>query len=94
MSARSGFVHGNESSDGCPLGDPIAEEHMSDVNVVFGASGGIGNAIVRELARQGASVRGVNRSGSALVPDGVETVAADATKIDDVRAAMRDAAVV
>ncbi len=67
---------------------------MSDVHVVFGASGGIGNAVVRHLARQGAVVRGANRSGSALVPDGVEMVAADATSTDDVRAAMRDAGVV
>ena len=67
---------------------------MSDVHVVFGASGGIGNAVVRELVRQGKTVRGVNRSGSALVPSGVEMVAADASDIESVRGAMKDAAVV
>lgn len=67
---------------------------MSDVHVVFGASGGIGNAVVRELARNGESVRGVNRSGTAIVPAGVEMAAADASNIDDVRRVMQDATVV
>ena len=60
-------------------------------HVVFGASGGIGNAVVRELARQGEQVKGVNRSGNALVPAGVEMVAADASKLDDVRRVMQGA---
>lgn len=67
---------------------------MSETHVVFGASGGIGNAVARELASQGADVRAVNRSGKALVPSGVELVAGDATKIDDVRRVMQGAAVV
>jgi nucleoside-diphosphate-sugar epimerase len=60
-------------------------------HVVFGASGGIGNAVARELARQGEQVTGVNRSGKALVPSGVEMVAADASKLDDVRRVMQGA---
>ena len=65
-----------------------------NAHVVFGASGGIGNAVIRELARQGKPVRGVNRSGTAIVPPGVEVVAGDAAKIDDVRSALDGAAVV
>lgn len=64
------------------------------MHVVFGASGGIGNAVVRELARQGTPVRAVNRSGQALVPAGVEVVAADAANLQDVRRVMADADVV
>jgi uncharacterized protein YbjT (DUF2867 family) len=46
--------------------------------VVIGASGGIGNAITRLSAAQGKTVRAVNRSGMIDVPEGVETLAADA----------------
>lgn len=53
--------------------------NANDLHVVFGASGGLGNAVVRELAAQGKRVRGVTRSGSADVPAGVEMVRADAT---------------
>ncbi|MGI9642479.1 MAG: NAD-dependent epimerase/dehydratase family protein [Acidimicrobiia bacterium] len=67
---------------------------MSELHVVFGASGGIGNAVIQELADQGFAVRGVNRSGRAVVPSEVDVVAADATRIDDVRRVMREGAVV
>ena len=67
---------------------------MSEVHVVFGASGGIGNAVVRELVRQGQTVRGATRSGEALVPSGVEMNAADASDLDDVRRVMKGADVV
>jgi len=67
---------------------------VSQVQVVFGASGGIGNAVVRELARQAKTVRGVNRSGNAMVPSGVEMAAGDASSIDDVRRVMQGAEVV
>jgi nucleoside-diphosphate-sugar epimerase len=67
---------------------------MSQVHVVFGASGGIGNAVVRELVRQGETVRGVNRSGEAIVPSGVEMAAGDASNIDDVRRVMQGGDVV
>lgn len=49
------------------------------LHVVFGASGGLGNAVVRELAAQGKRVRGVTRSGTADVPQAVEMVRGDAT---------------
>ena len=64
------------------------------MNVVFGATGGIGSAVVRELARRGEPVRGVSRSADAPVPAGVTLEAADAASIDDVRRVMRDATVV
>jgi nucleoside-diphosphate-sugar epimerase len=67
---------------------------MSKLHVVFGSSGGIGNAVTRDLARRGERVRGVNRSGSAIVPSGVELVAAEATSLDDVRRAVDGASVI
>jgi len=67
---------------------------MSELHVVFGASGGIGNAVIRELANQGREVRGVNRSGKAMVPTGVDVLAADAARADEVRRAMQGATVV
>lgn len=51
------------------------------LHVIFGASGGIGNAVVRALVAQGKQVRGVNRSGKATVPADVEMVAADAGNV-------------
>lgn len=44
---------------------------------VLGASGGIGNAIVVELAARGHAVTAVNRTGDAVVPDGVVRRAGD-----------------
>lgn len=67
---------------------------MAPLHVVFGASGGIGNAVIRELARRGIPVRGINTSGKAIVPSGVEVVAGDATNIEDVRRALHGATVV
>lgn len=50
---------------------------MSDrVQVVLGASGGVGSTLVRELAARGQRVRAVNRNGDAEVADGVERMAA------------------
>ena len=46
-------------------------------HVVFG-TGAIGLATLEALRRRGESVRMVNRSGSAQVPDGVEVVGGDA----------------
>jgi uncharacterized protein YbjT (DUF2867 family) len=48
----------------------------SQLHVILGATGGVGQALVQELAAQGAQVRAVNRSGHALVPAGVEVMAA------------------
>lgn len=64
------------------------------LHVVLGASGGIGNAVVRELVAQGKRVRAVNRSGRADVPVGVETVKGDVTDLASVRAVCEDASVV
>jgi nucleoside-diphosphate-sugar epimerase len=41
---------------------------MNALHVVLGASGGIGSAVVRELAGRGLSVRAVSRHGSDAVP--------------------------
>jgi len=62
---------------------------MTDMHVVFG----VGNAVVRELVRQGKRVRGMSRSGQAIVPSGVEMIAGDTKQIEDVRRAMEGAAV-
>jgi nucleoside-diphosphate-sugar epimerase len=53
---------------------------------VLGASGGIGNAITRELHARGHGVTAVNRRGDADVPAGVRQAAADA---DDLAAMTR-----
>ncbi len=72
----------------------MSKEGAMVLHVVFGSSGGIGNAVVRELARQGHQVRGVNTTGRAIVPPEVELVAADAARVDDVRRALDGADVV
>ena len=46
-------------------------------HVVFGATGAIGGAVVRELAHAGRQVRAVSRGGQA--PDGAQGMAADAS---------------
>ncbi len=51
----------------------------SHLQVVLGATGGVGQALVQALAAQGAQVRAVNRSGRASVPTSVEVMAADLT---------------
>jgi nucleoside-diphosphate-sugar epimerase len=69
---------------------------MSDteLHVVFGASGAIGNAVIRELAKQGRRVRGVNRSGVADVPSTVEMVTGDASVPSSACAACQGASIV
>ena len=66
----------------------------SHLHVVLGASGGAGQALVQALAAQGAQVRAVNRSGRALVPAGVEIMAADLTNRESTRAACQGATIV
>jgi nucleoside-diphosphate-sugar epimerase len=66
----------------------------SHVQVVLGATGGVGQAIVQALAAQGAQVRAVNRSGRALVPASVEVMAADLTSRESTHAACQGATVV
>jgi nucleoside-diphosphate-sugar epimerase len=67
---------------------------MTGLSVVLGAAGGIGNAVVKELAARGLPVRAVSRDGRARVPDGVETVAADLTTQDGASRACAGATVV
>src|SRR4051794_5344992 len=71
--------------------------HMSEndgLHVVFGASGGAGGAIVRELVARGKRVRAVTRSGRSDSSDGVEVVRADAADTVGARQACAGAAVV
>jgi len=68
--------------------------NTNQLHVVFGASGGAGKAIVRELVARGLPVRAVNRSGDAAVPEGVECVAADATDITSMKSAGKGASVI
>jgi nucleoside-diphosphate-sugar epimerase len=67
---------------------------MEGLHVVMGASGGIGGALVGELARRGRRVRAVNRRGDAPGPAGVERLAADVATPDGAKAAAAGAAVV
>ncbi|MGH2992854.1 MAG: NAD-dependent epimerase/dehydratase family protein [Solirubrobacterales bacterium] len=62
------------------------------IHVVFGATGGIGGALVAELLRRGESVRAVSRRGEA--PEGTEGAAADAADAAEAAAAARGAGVV
>ncbi|MCH8814625.1 MAG: NAD-dependent epimerase/dehydratase family protein [Chloroflexi bacterium] len=68
--------------------------NSEQLHVVFGASGALGNAVVRELVAQSMRVRGVTRSGNADVPNGVEMIAADALLPERVRAACDGASVI
>jgi nucleoside-diphosphate-sugar epimerase len=61
-------------------------------DVVFGATGGVGGAVVAELLRRGKTVRAVSRRGAA--PEGAEGVAADAAASAEAAAAARGAGVV
>ena len=66
---------------------------MNDVHVVFG-TGAIGLALIDELAGRGVPVRAVNRSGSAVVPDGVEVLGGDVSDREFAVRAASSAAVV
>jgi nucleoside-diphosphate-sugar epimerase len=66
----------------------------NDLHVVFGASGGIGSAVVHELVTLGKHVRGVTRTGGPGAPPGVEMVAADASDPGAATDACRGASVV
>lgn len=54
-----------------------------ELHVVFGASGGIGNAVIKILVEQGKTVRGINRSGRAKVPKSVEMMAGDLRVLEE-----------
>ena len=70
---------------------------MTRTHVVFGATGGLGAALVRRLAAEGELVRAVVRDpewASELLPASAGVVAADATDADSAREACRGASVV
>lgn len=56
--------------------------HRDELHVVLGGSGGLGSAVVRELAKKGKQVRVVNRSGSGVgdLGSGIKVIQADITK--------------
>ncbi len=65
------------------------------LHVVLGASGGIGGALVAELAHRGHRVRAVTRTGHLpAAPPGVEVVAGRSTDPGALPAAVRDADIV
>src|SRR6266568_2187830 len=66
----------------------------TDLQVVLGATGGVGQVLVQALAAQGAQVRAVNRSVRASVPASVEVMAADLTNRESTRAACQGATTV
>ena len=67
---------------------------MSGSAVVLGAGGGIGRAVVTELASKGIAVRAVTRTGRGDMPAGVAHVAADLATPEGARAACEGAATV
>lgn len=64
-----------------------------ELAVVLGA-GPVGRALAEHLVRDGQPVRVVTRSGTARVPPGVDTVAADVSNSEAAKKACIDAAVV
>ena len=62
--------------------------------VVVGAGGGIGRAVVTELASKGIAVRAVTRTGRGDMPAGVEHVAADLATPEGASAACQGAGTV
>ena len=64
------------------------------MHVVFGANGGLGGALVRELAAQSKPVRAVSRSKMGDAPAGIELSVADALDIESARQASRGASVI
>ena len=77
---------------------PFAASHsvawMSGLHVVLGGSGGIGGAVVRELASRDVEVRAVSRAEDAPVPDGVTWRAADVATTAGAALACEGAAVI
>jgi nucleoside-diphosphate-sugar epimerase len=65
---------------------------VDSAHVVYGATGGIGGALLGELLRRGKTVRAVSRSGAA--PVGAEGAAVDAANAAEAAAAASGAGVV
>ena len=74
--------------------ESASSQSDSDLIVVLGATGGLGGALVRELAGRGLRVRAVARNGSAEIPAGVEFRAADAESGEGLAEACAGAGVV
>jgi len=69
-------------------------DRANGLQVVLGANGGTGRAIVNELVRQGRQVRAVGRSASSDLPASVEQVRADLYDPADAARAVAGASVV
>jgi nucleoside-diphosphate-sugar epimerase len=69
-------------------------DRSSDLHVVFGGTGAVGSAVVRELVRRGWRARVVHRGGSVDLPAGVELIQGSATDEASSRQAAEGAAVV
>ena len=66
----------------------------NDLQIVFGATGAVGGALVAELVSRGKRVRAVNRTRTSETWPGVEAVLADATDAAQARGAARGGAVI
>jgi nucleoside-diphosphate-sugar epimerase len=70
---------------------------MSELHIVFGASGALGSAVVHHLDAEGLPIRAVARNterAADMLPEGIEIMACDATNRGAVLEACRDGAVV
>jgi nucleoside-diphosphate-sugar epimerase len=67
---------------------------QGEIHVVFGGSGALGSAVVRELVKRGKRVRAASRSGKAGLPQEAEVIKADASQPESARQACQGASVV
>jgi nucleoside-diphosphate-sugar epimerase len=67
---------------------------VNDLQVVLGGSGGVGGAVVQELAARGYEVRAVSRHPAPVAPDGVRQHRADVATREGAATACEGAAVV
>lgn len=72
----------------------MAKKASSQLHVVLGATGGVGQSIAQALATQGAQVRAVNRSGRPVEGTAAEVVAADLMNRESTLAACQDARII
>ncbi|WP_347553053.1 NAD-dependent epimerase/dehydratase family protein (plasmid) [Pseudalkalibacillus hwajinpoensis] len=66
---------------------------MQKEHVVLG-TGPLGLAVMEELLKQGKSVRVINKSGKALVPNGVECMKCDVKDLDQLRNSLHNATII